>query len=157
MALEIERKFLVQDGWRPEVPGERIAQGYLARSETAVVRVRLRGGKGFITVKGLADGVSRLEYEYEVPWQDAEEMLRLCEGPRIEKERHLLPAGDHKHTWEVDVFHGNNEGLVVAEIELESEAEDFPKPEWLREEVSDDVRYYNCNLAEHPYTEWSNS
>ena len=154
MAKEIERKFLVKPGWRPEGAGDYIAQGYLARSGRAVVRVRIRGERSFLTVKSSTNGVTRQEYEYEVPLADGEALLQLCEGPVIEKHRHLLPAGDGQHTWEVDVFHGANEGLIVAEIELASEEEPFPHPEWLSEEVSSDPRYFNCNLAEHPYREW---
>lgn len=154
MAKEIERKFLVKHGWQPEGEGDYIAQGYLARSGSAVVRVRIRRGRGFLTVKSSANGVTRQEYEYEVPLADAEAMLHLCELPPIEKHRHLLPAGDGEHLWEVDVFHGANEGLIVAEIELTSEDEAFPRPQWLGEEVSADPRYFNCNLAEHPCREW---
>lgn len=154
MPKEIERKFLVKSGWQPEGAGYHIAQGYLARSDRAVVRVRIRDERAFLTVKSSVNGVTRQEYEYEVPLGDAEEMLQLCEGPCIEKHRYLLPAGDGRHLWEVDVFHGANEGLVVAEIELASEDEPFPRPEWLGEEVSSDARYFNCNLAEHPYSKW---
>jgi len=150
MAKEIERKFLVREGWQPEGEGEYIAQGYLSASEMAAVRIRIRKGKGYLTVKSNVNGVVRLEYEYEVPISDAEAMLKLCQGPIIEKHRYLMPAGNGRQ-WEIDVFHGDNEGLTVAEIELESEEEAFERPEWLREEVSTDARYFNCNLAKHPY------
>lgn len=153
MAKEIERKFLVAAGWLPEGEGDYIAQGYLSATETAAVRVRIRKGRGYLTVKSNVNGVTRLEYEYEVPLPEAEEMLKLCPGPVIEKHRHLLPAGGGRQ-WEVDVFHGDNEGLVVAEIELSEEAEEFQKPSWLGEEVSTDPRYFNCNLAKNPYKNW---
>ena len=153
MAKEIERKFLVAEGWQPEGEGDYIAQGYLSANEQAAVRIRIRKGHGYLTVKSNVNGVTRLEYEYEVPLQDAEEMLKLCSGPIIEKHRYLLPAGQGR-TWEVDVFHGDNEGLTVAEIELEDEAEEFLRPDWLREDVSTDPRYFNCNLAKNPYKNW---
>ncbi|MBQ7499138.1 MAG: CYTH domain-containing protein [Selenomonas sp.] len=153
MAKEIERKFLVAEGWQPEGQGDYIAQGYLSANETAAVRIRIRSGHGYLTVKSNVNGVTRLEYEYEVPLSDAEAMLKLCQEPIIEKHRYLLPAGNGRQ-WEIDVFHGDNEGLTVAEIELGSEEESFEKPEWLREEVSTDARYFNCNLAKNPYKNW---
>lgn len=155
MAKEIERKFLVAEGWRPEGEGDYIAQGYLSSNEQAAVRIRIRNGHGYLTVKSNVNGVTRLEYEYEVPLSDAEEMLKLCQGPVIEKHRHLLPAGEGR-TWEVDVFHGDNEGLIVAEIELDDEEDCFIRPVWLMEEVSTDPRYFNCNLAKNPYKNWLN-
>ena len=115
--------------------------------------IRIRSGHGYLTVKSNVNGVTRLEYEYEVPLADAEAMLKLCQGPIIEKHRYLLPAANGRQ-WEIDVFHGDNEGLTVAEIELGSEEESFEKPEWLREEVSTDARYFNCNLAKNPYKKW---
>ena len=156
MAKEIERKFLVREGWQPEGEGDYIAQGYLSATETAAVRIRIRKGRGYLTVKSNVSGVTRLEYEYEVPLADAQEMLKLCRGSLIEKHRYLLPAGGGRQ-WEVDVFHGDNEGLRVAEIELSSEEEEFARPWWLGEEVSTDARYFNCNLAKNPYKKFLSS
>lgn len=152
MAKEIEHKFLVSKGWQPAGEGIRIAQGYLCTEPERTVRVRIKGGKGYLTVKGKNQGISRLEFEYEVPVSDAEAMLKLCKEPPIEKERHLVPFGGF--TWEVDVFHGANEGLIVAEIELPSETTKFARPEWVTQDVSNDPRYYNSNLSQHPYTTW---
>ena len=149
---EIERKFRVQADWQPQGAGVRIAQGYLCAVPERTVRVRVRGGRGYLTVKGKNEGISRAEFEYEVPLADAEAMLQLCEQPLIEKTRYLLPQGEL--CWEVDVFAGANEGLIVAEIELPSPDTPFARPAWLGEEVSDDPRYYNSSLQRHPYKEW---
>jgi CYTH domain-containing protein len=128
-------------------------QGYLAEGESTV-RVRVQGDKGMLTIKGKTRGLSRLEFEYAIPLQDAEHMLdELCGKPLIEKHRYLYQAANGD-TWEVDEFHGENEGLIVAEIELPSEAAAYEKPEWLGEEVSHDSRYFNVNLAKHPYRHW---
>lgn len=156
MAIEVERKFLVTDeSWRAAVTSSTaIMQGYLASTPSATVRVRVRGDHAFLTIKGATAGVSRSEYEYPIPLADAAQMLReLASGPVIEKVRHLIPVGEH--VWELDVFAGDNEGLVVAEVELGAEDEAFQKPEWAGAEVSDDPRYFNVNLASHPYREWA--
>ena len=156
MGVEIERKFRVRAGWRPDGAGEEIAQGYLCSVPERTVRVRLRGGRGYLTVKGKnggADAARRAEFEYEIPAADARALLALAEPGVIEKERCLVPMADG-HTWEVDVFHGENEGLVVAEIELCAEDEPFARPDWLADEVTGDARYYNSSLARTPYRLW---
>ncbi len=152
MGQEIERKFLVQPGWKPDGEGSRIAQGYLSSVPERTVRVRVRGRKGYLTVKGKNAGIQRAEFEYEIPLADAEAMLALCEQPLIEKTRYLIPQGEL--CWEVDVFEGDNAGLTVAEIELPSEDTSFARPEWLGEEVSGDLRYYNSSLIRHPFRAW---
>lgn len=157
MATEIERKFLVtSEAWRETADvGTRFRQGYLIGAEKASVRVRIEGERANINIKSATLGVRRQEYEYPIPLKEAEEMLdTLCEQPQIEKVRYIVPVGDH--TWEVDVFTGDNEGLVVAEVELEDESEAFVRPGWLGEEVSDDTRYYNVCLVNHPYKDWVN-
>lgn len=152
MPKEIERKFLVTgEAWR-DAPGKIYKQGYLSSDPARIVRVRRAGEKAYLTVKGLTEGVTRAEYEYEVPPEEAEEMLKLCAGAIIEKTRHVVEYGGKK--WEVDDFHGDNEGLVVAEIELRSEDEEFERPPWVGREVSDDPRYSNASLSERPYKEW---
>ena len=156
MGVEIERKFRVRAGWRPDGAGEEIAQGYLSSVPERTVRVRLRGGRGYLTVKGKnggADAARRAEFEYEIPAADARALLALAGPGVIEKERCLVPVADG-HTWEVDVFHGENEGLVVAEIELGAEDEPFARPDWLADEVTGDARYYNSSLARTPYRLW---
>ena len=153
MATEIERKFLVEGDFRSEaICKTRIVQGYICSDKGRTVRVRIRGDKGYLSVKGAASatGLSRYEFEREVPLEDAEQMLRLCEPGAIDKERYLVPCG--QHTWEVDVFHGPNEGLIVAEIELSAEDEPFEHPAWLGKEVSGDRRYYNSMLMRNPYS-----
>lgn len=155
MAVEIERKFLVKNAsWRDAViDREAIQQGYLAQSGLATVRVRVKGERGFITIKGPTNGVTRSEFEYEVPVADARSMIEtLSLLPVIDKVRHLVPVGEH--VWEVDVFAGENAGLVLAEIELASEDEPFVLPDWAGAEVSDDPRYYNSSLARHPFRSW---
>ena len=154
MGEEIERKFLVTgDAWRETAEGMRYRQGFLSTVPERTVRVRVAGLRGTITVKGKNLGARRAEFEYEIPVTDAEQMLdTLCERPLIEKVRHTLTAGPH--TWEVDVFEGDNAGLVVAEIELGSEDEAFEKPEWVGDEVTSDPRYFNSNLVANPYRTW---
>lgn len=155
MAIEIERKFLIiNDGWRTAVTRASFyRQGYLANSGGASVRVRVADGKGYLNIKSMVLGVRRHEFEYLIPLADAEEMLDdLCSGPQIEKTRYFVDYGGH--TWEVDVFEGDNEGLVVAEVELNSVDEVFELPPWAGREVSDDERYYNVCLVKHPYKEW---
>jgi adenylate cyclase len=155
MATEIERKFLVTgDSWRDAVESEaRLMQGYLANNANVTVRVRIKGDKAMLTIKGATLGVTRAEYEYAIPMDDAETMLKeLAAGPVVDKTRHLVRVDDH--VWELDVFHGDNDGLVMAEIELGSEDEAFRLPDWAGQEVSDDSRYYNVNLARNPYKHW---
>jgi adenylate cyclase len=155
MGLEIERKFLVKNAsWRDAVEERRpILQGYLAEAGRATVRVRTAGGRGFLTVKGRTTGVTRAEFEYEIPIEDARAMLEtLSSLPVIEKVRHRVRCG--AYLWEVDVFAGENAGLVLAEIELASEDASFEVPDWAGAEVSDDPRYYNLNLARHPFRRW---
>ncbi|MBQ8650815.1 MAG: CYTH domain-containing protein [Flavobacteriales bacterium] len=152
---EIERKFLVKGDFMPYVVSStHIAQGYLSSVAERTVRVRLRGDKGYLTIKGRSsdDGLSRYEWEKEIPAGEACELLKLCEGGVIDKTRHIIPYG--RHTWEVDVFHGENEGLVMAEIELSDTCEEFEKPEWIADEVTGDKRYYNSYISSHPYSRW---
>lgn len=156
MALEIERKFLVAGDFMPQVcQSRRIVQGYICSQSGKTVRIRIRGEEGFLTIKGPSDasGLTRYEFERLIPLADAEELLRLCEPGIIDKIRHYVKVGSH--VWEIDVFHGENEGLVVAEIELASEEEPFDCPDWLGEEVSGDRRYYNSMLAKEPYNQWN--
>ncbi len=150
--IEIERKFLIKGDFFPFVTRkEKIVQAYLCNKPDKNVRVRIKGEKAYITVKGPSNknGFSRCEFEYEIPVADAEKMLELCEPGFIEKVRHYVAC--ENHTFEIDVFHGANEGLVLAELELESESEDFPRPDWLGEEVTGDVRYYNAYMIQHPF------
>lgn len=147
--IEIERKFLVKGDFSPFViKKERIVQGYLCAAVERSVRVRIKGESAYITIKGPANGngFSHAEFEYPIPVKDAAEIMQLCNSI-IEKDRHYIPAGDF--TFEVDVFHGAHEGLIIAELELQSEEDAFEKPDWLGEEVTGDVRYYNSYLATH--------
>lgn len=155
MALEIERKFLVQGDFLPEVTSSsRIVQGYLASSPSASVRIRIYGEKGYMTVKGCMSesGMSRFEWEKEISVDEAVSLLMLCSGGVIDKVRHLVPYKGH--VFEVDVFAGDNEGLIIAEVELSSEDEAFEKPSWLGKEVTGDIRYHNSILLRHPYNKW---
>ncbi|MCW1924030.1 CYTH domain-containing protein [Luteolibacter arcticus] len=153
MATETERKFLVtSDAWREGPPGMRICQGYLSLDPGRTVRVRIAGEKAFLTIKGATSGVSRQEFEYAIPLDDARALLDLCVPSPVDKIRHERQHG--AHLWEVDEFLGANAGLVVAEIELEDADEEFDHPEWLGGEVSDDPRYYNASLARQPWSEW---
>jgi CYTH domain-containing protein len=154
MGKEIERKFLVKrDAWKPRDEGTWYKQGYLNSQKERVVRVRIAGTKATLTIKGLTRGVSRSEFEYPIPVEDAAVLLdQICEQPVIEKHRHRETHGGH--AWEIDVFHGENDGLVVAELELESESESFERPAWLGAEVSSDPRYFNSNLLKNPYKNW---
>ena len=155
MAQEIEKKFLVAGDFKPFAKtATRITQGYLSSVPEHTVRVRVKGEKGFITIKGIGNqsGASRYEWEKEIPVAEVEELLKICEPGVIDKTRYLVDAGDH--TYEVDEFYGDNEGLVVAEVELSDEAEAFVKPEWLGEEVTGDVKYYNSMLMKNPYKNW---
>lgn len=155
MGTEIERKFLVKDdSWRtPDLARTPIRQGYLAVGPPAAVRVRIAGDKAILNIKSAVINITRLEFEYPVPLDDAREILEsVCDGRIVHKTRFLV---DHAGmTWEVDVFEGANQGLVVAELELESEDQPFEKPPWLGDEVSGDPRYLNTHLSRHPYTEW---
>lgn len=154
MPQEIERKFLVlNDDWKALVSGHyALQQGYLSSVPERTVRVRIKGDKGILTIKGKTEGIARAEFEYEIPLAEARDLLVLCEKPLIEKVRYEVPFGDH--LWEIDVFEGENQGLVVAEVELKNAAETPKLPEWLGKEVSDDPRYYNASLIRHPYTRW---
>lgn len=153
--LEIERKFLiVGDGWRSLVEGapKRLSQGYLCSDSQKSVRVRIAGERATITIKGAREGISRLELQYDIPVPHAELMLALCQKPLIDKTRHIVRHDGMK--WEVDLFHGENEGLQVAEIELEHEAQPVKVPDWVGREVSHEARYYNSCLAKNPYSSW---
>lgn len=154
--LEIERKFLVlsNDFIKEAFTQNRIVQGYLNSNPERTVRIRIKGKKGFLTIKGKGNesGTTRLEWEREIPLEDAEKLLPLCESGVIEKVRYEIKVG--KHVFEVDVFSGENEGLIMAEIELQSEDESFGKPIWIGKEVTNDVKYYNANLSNHPFKSW---
>lgn len=154
--IEIERKFLVVGhGWKAASEGIAIRQGFLVAEKERTVRVRIAAGKAFLTVKSAAQGITRQEFEYPIPVAQAEQILDLCIRPLIEKKRYRF---EHQGmTWEVDEFLGENAGLVVAEIELESESQDFARPDWLGQEVSHDPRYLNANLVKSPYKEWGRS
>lgn len=155
MALEVERKFLVtSEAWRAAVVSQRrYRQGYLARASKASVRVRSDGEHAWLNIKAAVAGTSRQEFDYPVPPADAQIILdQLCDAGHVEKTRYWVPYGDH--TWEVDVFEGDNAGLVVAEIELSEAGEPFETPPWVGAEVTDDVRYYNNQLALYPYRKW---
>ena len=157
MALEIERKFLVKEGFQEEAfRSYRITQGYISRAPGRSVRVRIRDHQAFLTIKGpsVNNGLTRFEWEKEISADDAKQLLALCEPGLIDKTRYLVKNNDWVHTWEVDRFHGANEGLVVAEIELGSEEEPFDRPAWLGEEVTGDRRYYNSSLTKLPFTQW---
>lgn len=155
MAIEIERKFLVHgDSWRDAVESEtHMLQGYLANGPNATVRVRIAGDRAFLTIKGRMRGATRSEYEYAVPPADASAMLQeLAVSPPIDKVRYKVRCGEH--LWDLDVFAGENRGLVMAEVELAAENEPFQMPDWAGQEVTGDKRYYNVNLARHPYGRW---
>jgi adenylate cyclase len=154
MPQEIEHKYLVRlDVWKPTESGVLYRQGYLPSAKERVLRVRIAGEQAFLTIKGPAHGITRLEFEYAIPVADAAIVLDLlCEHPLIEKTRYRQSFGGR--TWEIDVFHGDNAGLVVAELEVASESEQFDPPPWLGREVSDDPRYFNSNLVSNPYKNW---
>jgi len=155
MATEIERKFLVvNDQWREHVLSEsRLKQGYLANQINASIRVRTGNGKAHLNIKSSTIGVSRSEFEYEVPMEDAEAMLReVAQQPFIDKTRYKVRCGGH--VWDLDVFEGENQGLVVAEVELAHEDEHFEMPPWAGDEVSGDAKYYNVHLVALPYSRW---
>lgn len=149
MLQEIEKKFLVTGDFINEAfLTFHIVQGYLSRNPERVVRIRIKDDKGYITIKGNNNesGATRFEWEKEIPVEEARQLLKLCEPGIIDKTRHLIKNTDGKHIWEVDVFNGNNEGLVIAEIELNDENDVFDRPSWLGKEVTGDQRYYNSNL-----------
>jgi adenylate cyclase len=156
MGFEIERKFLVKnDLWRVSSPGKKFYQGYLSTIPQRTVRIRLDGKKGYLTIKGISRGACRIEYEYPIPIADARDMLdKLCEKPIIEKIRH--PIRYKGNIWEVDEFFGENQGLIVAELELTHEDQSFEKPEWIGQEVTQDSKYFNSNLVHHPFSKWQN-
>ena len=154
MGKEIERKFLVNsDAWRSLARGTMYRQGYLNTDKERTVRVRTVGDKAFLTIKGLPVGVTRAEYEYEIPFDDGNALLdTLAEKPLIEKKRYTIPF--QGLVWEVDEFFGDNRGLIVAEVELHSEDTQIPKPDWVGDEVSGDPRYFNSNLNRNPFNKW---
>ena len=154
MGKEIERKFLVKnESWKATAKGKRYRQGYLSTLKDRTVRVRTAGDKGYMTVKGITQGSSRAEYEYEIPSADANEMIdTLCERPIIEKTRYRLPQDDI--VWEIDEFDGDNRGLIVAEVELKDEHQTVRMPDWIGQEVTDDPRYFNANLVKKPFSTW---
>lgn len=154
MGKEIERKFLVRgDLWRSLAKGTLYRQGYLNSAKERTVRIRTIDARAFLTIKGVTVGATRSEYEYEIPLTDCNAMLdALAEKPIIEKKRYKVPLKGL--IWEIDEFFGENAGLIVAEVELESETQIFEKPEWVGEEVTADPRYFNSNLIKHPYSQW---
>jgi len=153
MSREIERKFLVlNDDYKKETNGILYRQGYLCANPKRTVRVRIVGDTGYLTIKGASKGATHAEFEYSIPKEDAEELLLLCETPLIEKYRYIIPFKGN--TWEVDEFLGENKGLIIAEIELESETQEFELPPWVGVEVTSDPRYYNSNLARFPFSQW---
>lgn len=150
---EIERKFLVDtDKWKPVSEGKRIVQGYLSTDKQRVVRVRTKGNKAYLTIKGAGKGIVRPEFEYEIPVNDALQLLQLSMDSPIEKTRYTEMYGGK--LWEIDVFENANKGLVLAEVELQHENERVELPEWVGEEVSLDKRYFNAWLSQHPFTNW---
>jgi adenylate cyclase len=154
MAEEIEKKFLLADnGWQGLAEGKAYCQGYLNSEKGRTVRVRIIGEQGFLTIKGPSDNGARLEFEYQIPVSDGLEMLsRLCLKPLIEKTRYCIPFAGF--IWEVDVFKGENEGLLLAEIELAYVGQEFLRPPWIGREVTGDSRYYNANLVRNPFCRW---
>ncbi|MCC8174521.1 MAG: CYTH domain-containing protein [Odoribacter sp.] len=155
---EVERKFLVKGNFKPYVfSSYRITQGYLSSVPERTVRIRIRGEDGYITIKGKSNdgGISRFEWEKRIEKEEAEQLLQMCESGIIDKTRYLVKEGEH--TFEVDEFYGVNDGLVVAEIELKDKNEKFVKPEWLGEEVTGDVKYYNSYLSKNPFLSWKKS
>ena len=153
MGMEIEKKFLVKrELWKPTQQGIRIRQGYLCLTPERIVRVRTKGSKAFLTIKGKTEGISRPEFEYEIPVADAPGLFALCIPPVLDQVRYLEEEGGH--TWEVDEFLGANDGLLVAEVELKSQNEVVLMPRWAGAEVSGNERYYNSNLIMNPYCQW---
>ena len=155
MAKEIERKFLIDiSGVKSIGSGSWIKQGYISTTDNTAVRIRVTGTVAYLTLKGENQGATRPEFEYEIPIEDANEIIKeLCSGPVIDKTRYLVEYGSH--TWEIDVFHGDNDGLIVAEVELESETEEVDLPKWVINEVTGEVKYYNTSLLDNPFNKWS--
>ncbi len=156
MEKEIERKFLVKGSFKDQAYNQlRIKQGYLCSIPERTVRVRISGNQGFLTIKGKSNksGTSRYEWEKNIPESEARDLLELCEPGIIDKTRYLVKQGEH--TFEVDEFYGNNQGLILAEVELQSENEAFEKPDWLGEEVTGDKKYFNAMLMKNPYKNWA--
>lgn len=154
MAQEIERKFLLKnENWKKEVSSQSsIKQGYLNSNPERTVRIRIRNNQGFLTIKSKNKGAVRNEFEYEIPLEEAEELILLCEQPVIEKIRYLVPKNNH--IWEIDIFEGANQGLEVAEIELSHENESFELPSWVDKDVTHETKYYNSQLIKMPFTAW---
>ena len=155
--FEIERKFLVAGDFRPYATGStRIAQGYIASGGGRTVRVRIRADKGYLTIKGPSGlaGLTRYEFDTEIPLADARDLLEICEPGIIDKTRYLVKSPDGRHTWEIDEFYGDNEGLVLAEVELASEDEPFMKPDFIGREVTGDRRFYNSHMRNYPFKLW---
>ncbi len=154
MGKEIERKFLLKnDAWRELATGTHYVQGYLNSNPERAVRIRIIGEKGFLTIKGKSEGAMRTEFEYEIPHAEASQMLHeLCEKPLIDKHRYKIKVDEY--TWEVDEFHAENQGLILAEIELPAENIAFQKPQWIGQEVTHDTRYFNSNLIKNPFSAW---
>ena len=154
---ETERKFLVVGDFKSQsYNATRIQQGYIASNNGRTVRVRIRGDKGYLTIKGPSGlkGITRYEFDTEIPLDDARELMEICEPGIIDKTRYLVKSPDGRHTWEIDVFYGDNEGLVLAEIELSHESEDFQKPDFIGREVTGDRRFYNSHMRSYPYRLW---
>ena len=150
---EIERKYLIKkELWKPKGKGITIKQGYLSITAKSVVRVRTADRKAYLTIKGMRTGISRTELEYEIPKHEAEVLLKLCLNSAVEKIRYFEEIDEL--TWEIDVFAGENEGLIIAEVELTSEEQEIDLPEWIDKEVSEDYRYFNSWLSQHPYKTW---
>ncbi len=153
MGKEIERKYLVDlDKWAWKGTPVEIKQAYLSIENGKIIRIRTSGEKAYLTIKGKLQGITRDEFEYPVPYADALQLMNFSVSFPVEKTRYILPSGDIK--WEIDVFHGLNDGLVVAEVELTSEDQEFEKPDWILEEVSHDERYFNFNLSLRPFQKW---
>ena len=154
MAIEIEKKFLIKHiPYKQITHSHKIKQGYIVKNRNKVIRVREKNNQYFITIKGNKIGLSRFEFEYSIPKEDGEKLLNeFCENGFIKKTRHYVTF--EKHTWEIDEFHEQNEGLIVAEIELKSENENFKIPDWIKKEVTNDSKYYNMNLLQKPFKTW---
>lgn len=154
MGQEIERKFLLKsNSWKEGAFGDYYCQGYLSSQKERTVRVRIIGEQGYLTIKGPSKGASRMEFEYQIDFNEAKTMLEeLCEQPLIEKYRYKIQQD--QFIWEIDEFLGKNQGLIIAEIELEHENQKYPKPDWLGKEVTNDPRYFNSNLVSNPFSTW---
>lgn len=155
MPQEIERKFLVNGEYKSKAyASSRIVQGYICSARGRTVRIRIRDDKGYLTIKGPADasGISRYEWEKEIPLDEARDLMKICEPGAIDKTRYLVRSG--RHVFEVDEFYGENEGLIIAEVELSSPDEPFEKPDFIGQEVTGDARYYNAQLMRHPFCRW---